>query len=203
MSAKNLPPLPKELEEEMRAFRRSKPSEELCERVFASLPEREPETRPAVDLRPERSSRRNRRFMLNRVVPVLAVATAGAFLLFGREKPTARHEIERSSEQAVALPEDGQAWTELDLQTQHHADQPALVHVTVPTHVRVRLLGEDGQAFERHCEAERCVHRFTHRPNNGSPLRVAVAHPGRYEIHVHHESNKANLRERFVLHANR
>ena len=94
------------------------------------------------------------------------------------------------------------AWTHLDLWTHRHADEPAVVHLEVPEHVRVRLPDGEGGALEEHCQRERCSHRLT-RYRGEAPLSVAVTQPGRYEIHVRHESNEARVRERFVLTAER
>jgi hypothetical protein len=197
MNAKDLPPLPEQLAEEMRALRRVEPPDELVERAFGRLPERNTSS-PRCESRPAPRSAALRAAFVN-AAPVLALAALFLFVVFRNENA---REVVRSEERAVALPEEGHAWTDLDLQTQHHAEHPAVVHVEVPTHVRVRLPAGDGQPLEQHCTEARCVHKFTH-SLNGTPLRVAVAHPGRYEIHVRHESKKASLRERFVLTAKR
>ncbi len=193
MSADELPPLPKELAEEMAAFRRKGPSDELVLRSLSAL--------PAQKIDAPRGS--FPRIFAFRVAPILAIAAAFVFLVFGRGKLLTDFDFDVSSERAVLLPETGHTWTELDLQTQRHADRPTMIHVEVPTHVSVRFSNENGQPLERSCTEARCVHRFLHHSKNGMPLRVAVAHPGRYEIHVRHESDNARLRERIVLHAKR
>lgn len=198
MSENDLEPLPDELEKEIAAFRRVTPPTDLLARSFAALPT--PKREMASNAKQDGQTSFARLFGL-RVAPVLVAAAAAGYLLFGR--PSANSEFDISSERAVRLPEQGHAWTDIELQTHHHADHPAVVHVEVPTHVSVRFASENGQTAEKSCTAERCVHRFTHHARNGMPLRVAVAHPGRYEIHVRHESEKARLREKFVLLAGR
>ncbi|MDI1445414.1 hypothetical protein [Polyangium sp. 6x1] len=201
MNSKDLPPLPEKLEEEIRALRQVKPPQSLVERAFASLPERSAsERRTSKDIpdkpRPDGSS------AFVRIAPAMALAAALAYGIYGHVRSEGP-EVVRIEERAVALPEAGHAWTELHLQTQHHDDQPALVSLEVPTHVRVVLPSESDTKLERQCVEDRCVHKFTHHNGRGVPLRVAVAHPGRYEIHVRHESKKAALREQFVLTASR
>ncbi|HSN99295.1 MAG TPA: hypothetical protein VLS89_13460, partial [Candidatus Nanopelagicales bacterium] len=172
----------------------------LVERTLQALPERRP-AEPSA--RPARGS--------GREVPrllwgSLAAATALAALMAGFHHlggGAAAEAVERIEERAVELPDDGHAWEVLDLWTHHHEDRPALVHVEVPEKVRVHLPDEDGGAMERHCEEDRCVHSFTRRHGDGVPVRVAVTHPGRYEIHVRHESREARVRERFILTAQR
>ena len=77
----------------------------------------------------------------------------------------------------------------------------ARLRAEAPAH-RVRLPDGEGGALERHCQQERCSHRLT-RYRGEAPLSVAVEQPGRYEIHVRHESDEARVRERFVLIASR
>jgi hypothetical protein len=128
--------------------------------------------------------------------PVLAALTAAVFVAgdWGARAPA----IERAEERAVALPTEGHAWMLLDLWTHRHADEPAVVQIEVPEHVRVRLPDGAGGSLEQHCRQERCSHRLT-RYHGDAPLSVAVAQPGRYEIDVRHESNEARVRERFIL----
>lgn len=201
MSEKELLPLPKELEEQMAAFRRIAPPENLVSRSFDALPARKMDA--ALTKAPKQEGRRSiAHFLGLRAAPVLIAAAAAGYFLFGQPKGS-NSGFDVSSERTVVVSANDDGWTELELQTHHHADHPAVVHVEVPTHVSVRFANENGQPLEQSCTAERCVHRFTHLGKNGMPLRVAVAHPGRYEIHVRHESEKARLRERFVLHAAR
>ncbi|UQA61912.1 hypothetical protein [Polyangium aurulentum] len=188
----DLPPLPKELAEGIQSLRRAKPPEALVERAFAALPPTPP--RPQS----KRASQPRPRLTWAALALAPALATAAIALHLAEDAVhDASAAIERSEERSVDLPEEGHAWTDISLETHHHADKPAVVHVDVPENVRVSLPAGHGGEQELHCTEERCVHRFTHRP--GAPLRVAVAHPGRYEIHVRHESKEARVRERFVL----
>ncbi|HVK71080.1 MAG TPA: hypothetical protein VM694_41775 [Polyangium sp.] len=201
MNSKDLPPLPESLEEEIRALRQVKPPQSLVDRAFSSLPERSAsERRTSKDV--PAKSRPSGGSAFVRIAPAMALAAALAYGIWGQVHSQGS-EVVRVEERAVALPEAGHAWTELYLQTHHHDDLPTLVHLEVPTHVRVELPSESDVKLERQCAETRCVHRFTHHNGKGVPLRVAVAHPGRYEIHVRHESKKAALREQFVLTASR
>ncbi len=207
MKAEDLPPLPSKLAEEIRAFKQVKPPQSLVERTFSGLPERAAAERHTEPQAPDKR-RRGEGSTFVRLAPAMALSAALGYAIWTRVAPlqgpeAQGPEVVRVEERAVALPEAGHAWTELDLLTHHHDDQPALVHLDVPTHVRVQLPSEADSALERHCAETRCVHRFTHHNGKGVPLRVAVTHPGRYEIHVRHESKKANLREQFVLTARR
>ncbi len=188
----DLPPLPKELVEEMAALRRTKPAEGLIERAFSALPPTPPRQEPKAKRASQ--SRPHLAWIGLALAPALAVA---AIAVHHAEDSAPTSAIERIEERSVDLPEQGHAWTDIRLETHHHADKPTVVHVDIPENVRVRLPSGDGSEKEQHCEASRCVHRFTHRP--GVPLRVAVTHPGRYEIHVRHESKEAHVKERFVL----
>ncbi|MDI3282396.1 hypothetical protein [Polyangium sp. 15x6] len=200
MNSKDLPPLPEKLEEEIRALRQIKPPQSLVERTFSGLPERSASERRTTNVPAKPRQSGGSAFV--RLVPAMALAAALVYGVWGHVRSKAA-EVVRVEERAVALPEAGHAWTELHLQTQHHDDQPALVSLEVPTHVRVELPSESETKLERHCVEARCVHKFTHHNGRGVPLRIAVAHPGRYEIHVRHESKKAALREQFVLTASR
>lgn len=198
---RDLHPLPRELAEGARALRDLSPPEDLVSRALDALPERRPAAaEPGSDAR-------DRRFPAPLIWgglaagAALAAALAVAVPRLGHLSPGVE-EYERSEERSMDLPEDGHAWTDLDIWTHHHENQPAVVHVEVPATVRVHLPGEDGGAEERHCVEERCVHRFSHR-GAGAPVRVAVARPGRYEINVRHESREARVRETFVLTAMR
>jgi hypothetical protein len=198
MNDEKLPPIPEELAEEIRAMRRMGPPDDLVDRAFGRLADaKKSPSKKAAIFEPRWPLRR---LTLHGFVPALALAGLFVWGFMGRGKGASVPEVVRSEERSVALPEDGHAWTELHLEAHHHADHPAVVHVEVPTHVGVGLPGEP--PLERHCVEERCVHKFTHQ-RNGMPLRIAVAHPGRYEIQVRHESKKASLRERFVLNASR
>ncbi|WP_437669065.1 hypothetical protein [Sorangium sp. So ce131] len=191
----DLPPLPPDLAASMRALRSMSPSETLIERALSKLPEQR--ERPPAE-RPERPQPTSGRWRWGAILaaPALAAAALAAVLAGGGDESSPA--IERSEELAVALPDDGQAWMHLDLWTHHHADGPAVVHLEVPEHVRVRLPDGEGGALEQHCQQERCALRLT-RYRDEAPLSVAVAQPGRYEIHVLHESEEARVRERFVL----
>ncbi|MDI1477824.1 hypothetical protein [Polyangium sp. y55x31] len=202
MNSNDLPPLPEKLEEEIRALRQVKPPQALVERVFSGLPERSASERRASANVPAKPPQSGGGSAFVRLVPAMALAAALVYGVWGHVR-SGGAEVVRVEERAVALPEDGHAWTELHLQTQHHDGQPTLVSLEVPTHVRVELPSESDAKLERQCVETRCVHKFTHHNGKGVPLRVAVAHPGRYEIHVRHESKKAALREQFVLTASR
>jgi len=200
MTDQNLPPLPPKIAEQMRALRQVEPSGELVDKAFeraaSAAGARERGAKPA----PPSLSRAKLTALF--AVPALVIAAVTVYFIEPKEKVASA--IERSEERSLELPQQGHVWTDLDLQTQHHADEPAVVHVEIPESVRVALPNSDGGALERHCEAPRgCVHRFTQKHGHHPPLRVAVAHPGRYEIHVRHESQGASVRERFVLTAQR
>ncbi|WP_437893022.1 hypothetical protein [Sorangium sp. So ce124] len=190
---RELPPIPQDLEASMRALRSMTPPDALVERALSKLPERP--KRPAAAEGSQRSSSLWgwKAFL---AAPALAALASAAFVAgdMGAISPA----FERSEELAIALPEEGDAWMYLDLWTHRHADEPAVVQLEVPEHVRVRLPDGEGGSLEQHCQQERCSHRLT-RYRGDAPLSVAVAQPGRYEIHVRHESNEARVRERFIL----
>ncbi|WP_441285686.1 hypothetical protein ACSRUE_24405 [Sorangium sp. KYC3313] len=191
----DLPPIPRDLAASMRALRSMSPSDALVERALSKLPERP--ARPAA-ARGARSQRASSRWGRRAFIAAPALAALTAAVLVAGDRGACSPAIERSEERAVALPDEGHAWTHLDLLTHGHADEPAVVQIEVPEHVRVRLPDGEGGSLEQHCRQERCSHRLT-RYRGDAPLGVAVAHPGRYEIHVRHESNEARVRERFVL----
>ncbi|WP_437541003.1 hypothetical protein WME97_25930 [Sorangium sp. So ce367] len=195
----DLPPIPQELAANMRALRSMSPSDALVERALSKLPERPERPAAAGGARSQRASDRSgwRVFI---AAPALAALAVAVFV--AGDRGACSPAIERSEERAVALPDEGHAWTLLDLWTHRHADEPAVVQLEVPEHVRVRLPDGEGGSLEQHCRQERCSHRLT-RYRGDAPLGVAVAQPGRYEIHVRHESNEARVRERFVLIAER
>ncbi|WP_437643572.1 hypothetical protein [Sorangium sp. So ce362] len=195
----DVPPIPQDLAASVRALRARSPSEALVERALSKLPER-PE-RPAVQ-GGKRSQRARSPWRWRAIIAAPAVAALALAVFLAGGGGARSPAIERSEERAVALPGDGHAWTQLDLWTHRHADEPAVVHLDVPEHVRVRLPDGEGGALEEHCQRERCSHRLT-RYHGEAPLSVAVTQPGRYEIHVRHESNEARVRERFVLTAER
>ncbi|WP_437729905.1 hypothetical protein [Sorangium sp. So ce1335] len=191
----DLPPIPPDLAASMRALRSMSPSEALVERALGKLPEQP--ARPVTD-GGDRAQRAGGRWGWRALVAAPALAALALAVVMAVDRWASSPAIERSEERAVALPDDGHAWMHLDLWTHRHADEPAVVHLEVPEHVRVRLPDGEGGAMEQHCEQERCSHRVT-RYRGEAPLSVAVAQPGRYEIHVRHESNEARVRERFVV----
>jgi len=178
MKPSDLPPLPEELVEEMRALRRVEPPSDLIERTFEGLPERNTSTHIVRASAGDSKSSKwpLARLALLNVTPAMAIAALLVYVFIGRNVPSQMAEIIRSEERQVALPEEGQAWTELALQTHHHAEEPAVVHVDVPTHVGVRFPDGNGESLESQCSEERCVHRFMH-SNGGTPLRVALRTP--------------------------
>ncbi|WP_437604973.1 hypothetical protein WMF20_27720 [Sorangium sp. So ce834] len=191
----DLPPIPQDLAASVRALRAMSPSEALVERALSKLPER-PERSAAEGGKRSQRAQTPWRWGAIIAAPALAALAAAVSLVGGGGASAPA--IERSEELAVALTDDGQAWMPLDLWTHRHTEEPTVVHLEVPEHVRVRLPDGQGGALEEHCRQERCSHRLT-RYRGDAPLSVAVAQPGRYEIHVRHESNEARVRERFVL----
>ncbi|WP_437922575.1 hypothetical protein WMF37_26420 [Sorangium sp. So ce291] len=189
-----MPPLPRELAESLRLMRRLRPPEALVERAMTRLPEQ-------VKRLVAAGARRRRTARWGLATPAL-VALALTALLWARGG-AAGPALERFEEQSVELPDSGTAWTHLDLWTDRHAGQTAVMDVEVPENVRVRLPDGRGGALERRCEFARCVHQIVGFPGDGAPLNVALDEPGRYEIHVRHESNEARVSERFVLIAER
>ncbi len=206
MSTNNLPPLPKAAVADMQSLRSTEPTASLVDRAMARLPERSSVQTYRKD---EVSVWKNdfaRRSILVFMIPVVAIAVGAIFFTASKFGASHPEDMVRVEEKMLSLPQSGNAWTSLELQTQHHEDEPAVVHIDVPTNVRVRLPsanGKDMEANERHCTESRCIHRFTQRHGIGVPVRIAVAHPGRYDIHVRHESKVAAMREHFVVTANR
>ncbi|KYF70944.1 hypothetical protein [Sorangium cellulosum] len=192
----DLPPIPPDLTASLRALRSVSPPEALVERALSRLPE--PPERPDATA-PQRA---RGRWGWTALIAAPALAAIALGIVVAVDRGVSSPAIERSEERSIALPDDGHAWTHLDLWTHRHADEPAVVHLEVPEDVRVRLPDGEGGALEKHCRQERCSHRLT-RYRGEAPLSVAVAQPGRYEIHVRHESNEARVRERFVLTAAR
>jgi hypothetical protein len=206
MSSHELPPLPEALEKDMQSLRNVEPSAALVERAMAGLPDGSSRPSSRMSDVSKRKNRPARRSMLVFTIPAVAIAVGAILSAFGKFDTTSREDMIRVEEKTLALPETGHAWTALDLQTHHHANEPALVHLEVPTNVRVRLPapnGHDGDLDEQHCSESRCVHRFTQHHGKGVPVRIAVTHPGRYDIHVRHESKVAAMREHFVVNAKR
>jgi hypothetical protein len=205
MNTDELTPLPENISKDMRSLRNVEPSSALVERAMAKLPEGSAsQTAPKKDGEKRRGAG-PRHSLLIFMIPAAAVAAAALLFVAKFGQPT-REAMVRMEEKTVAIHESGHEWTALDLQTHHHADEPAVVHLDIPTNVRVRLPvanGADGDVDERHCTENRCIHRFTQHHGKGVPLRIAVTHPGRYDIHVRHESKVAAMREHFVLTANR
>lgn len=188
----DLPPIPPELAASMRALRSMSPPDAVVERALGELPEQR--ERPAAAA----GKRASGRWGWGALVAAPALAALALAVVVAVDRGASSPAIHRSEERAVALPDDGHAWMHLDLWTHRHADEPAVIHLEVPEHVRVRLPDGEGGALEQHCQEERCSHRLT-RYRGEAPLSVAVAQPGRYEIHVRHESIEARVRERFVL----
>lgn len=193
MNGPDLPPLSEEIAEEMQALKHLQPPPAVVEQAFARLDALEQTKKPPAKLK-------------SIYVPIVAIAMAAVAMVVGRQFAPQTEDVVRFEERVLSLPESGHAWTALDLQTHHHDGQPAIVHLEVPTHVRVSLpsaTAANGDQDEQHCAETRCVHRFTQHHGKGVPLRIAVTHPGRYEIHVRHESKKAAMREHFVVTASR
>jgi hypothetical protein len=142
------------------------------------------------------------------MIPAVSIAVAAGAILFttGKLDKPHREDMVRVEERSLTLPESGNVWTSLELQTQHHADETAVVHIEVPINVRVRVpaaSGVESEGYERHCTETHCTHQFTQHHGSGVPVRIAVAHPGRYDIHIRHESKFAAMREHFVVTASR
>ncbi|WP_437893025.1 hypothetical protein [Sorangium sp. So ce124] len=192
----DLPSIPQDLEASVRALRSMSPSDALVERALSKLPERS--ERPAAT-GGARSQRASCPWGWRALLAAPALAALAIAVVVAGDRGARSPAIERLEERAIALPEKGDAWMHLDLWTDRHADEPAVVHLEVPEHVRVRLPDGDGGALEQHCQQQRCSHWLTRYRRGDAPLSVAVAQPGRYEIHVRHESNEARVRERFVL----
>lgn len=206
MSNHELPSLPEVIRQDIQALRNIEPSMDLVERAMASLPERPALQQAQKSTGTRRKSDVTRNSSLVFLIPAAAMA-AGMIYFFAHQLATPqRQDMVRVEEKTVALPESGHTWTDLDLQTHHHADEPAIVHLEVPTNVRVRFPAANGVAGaedEQHCTETRCIHRFTQHHGQGVPVRIALTHPGRYDIHVRHESKVAAMREHFVLTASR
>lgn len=206
MSNHELPPLPEFISKDMQSLRNVEPSSALVERSMASLPDGSAiKTAPKSGVA-KRTNEGEKPSWWLMMIPAVAVAAGALFFLNGKFDQPNRDAMVRIEEKTIDLPESGHAWMALDLQTHHHADEPAIVHLEVPTNVRVRLPktnGIEGEIDEQHCTETRCVHRFTQHHGQGVPVRVAVTHPGRYDIHVRHESKIAAMREHFVLTASR
>lgn len=206
MNTDDLPPLPEAAVNDMQSLRGLEPPASLVDRAMAGLPERSTVQTSRKDGVAIRKTDSKRHSMLVFMVPAVAIAAGAIFFAAGKFDAPHREDMVRVEEKALSLPESGNVWTSLDLQTQHHADEPAVVHIEVPTNVRVRLPaanGVDAEANERHCTERSCIHRFTQHHGKGVPVRIAVAHPGRYDIHVRHESKFAAMREHFVVTASR
>lgn len=204
MSTHELPPLPESISKDMQSLRNVEPPPALVERSMANLPDRS--AIQTAKKNANRTSENPRPSLWLLMIPAVAVAAGVLFFLSVKFGHPNQNSMVRVEEKTVALPESGHAWTALDLQTHHHADQPAVVHLEVPTNVRVRLPktnGTESDVDEQHCTEARCVHRFTQHHGKGVPVRIAVTHPGRYDIHVRHESKVAAMREHFVVTANR
>ncbi len=206
MSTDNLPPLPEAAVKDMQSLQGLEPPASLIDRAMAGLPQISSMQASRNDEVSKRKVDSRRHSILVLMVPAVAIAAGAIFFATGKFDATLREDMVRVEEKTLSLPESGNAWTSLDLQTQHHANEPAVVHIEVPTNVRVRLPPANGVATEsneRHCTERTCIHRFTQHHGIGVPVRIAVAHPGRYDIHVRHESKFAAMREHFVVTANR
>lgn len=110
-------------------------------------------------------------------------------------------EFSHAREIELVMPSEGDAVTELALATHHH-DDPAHVQMDVPEGVSVSF--NDAGTRASMCAQTRCVHRWSSSvPAAHGPVRVGVSGPGRYVIHVAHESHGTRVRERIVLNARR
>lgn len=205
MSRNELPPLPDTIAKDLQALRSLEPSTSLVERAMANLPDRSSVQTSSSPVSKQDHGSSKRHSILVFMIPAVAIAAAVMFFS-GKFDSGPRDAMVRVEEKTLSLPESGHAWTALDLQTQHHANEPAIVHLEVPTNVRVSFpaaSGVEGAADEKHCTETRCIHRFTQHHGKGVPVRIAVTHPGRYDIHVRHESKVAAMREHFVVTASR
>lgn len=115
------------------------------------------------------------------------------------------HQVQ-AQEVELVLADDGRAWIGLDLLTHHHDGADAVVRVEAPENVQV-VTSDSAQprGASPVCQAERCVHSFSHPTHTRAPqaVRVGVLQPGRYRISVEHASSKHRVREEFVLNARR
>lgn len=206
MSTHDSPPLPEAAVKDMQSLRSMEPSASLVDRAMARLPQQPAVQTSRTNEVPLRNNGSTRHSSLIFMIPAVAIAAGAIFFAAGQFDAPHREDMTRVEEKTLSLPQSGNVWTSLELQTQHHANEAAVVHIDVPTNVRVRLPsanGVDVESDDQHCTESRCIHRFTQRHGIGVPVRIAVAHPGRYDIHVRHESKVAAMREHFVVTANR
>lgn len=184
------------LDHALRELRSIEAPESLVRKAFANLDAPE---------RPRRAPRRGAWFTaLLYLAPVTAVAATAA-LSFTRVPVTsvapAAREFSHAREIALELPRGGDAMAELSLATHHHDERNAHVRVEVPEGVALHL---DVDARATACAQSSCVHRWqTGSPSHRNPLQIVVSEPGRYVIHVTHESGSARVSERFVVLAHR
>ncbi len=130
--------------------------------------------------------------------PVVATA---AVLPFAFHETRELEEFSHAREIELVLPAEGDAVTDLALATHHH-DDPTHVQMDVPQGVSVGF--HDAGTRGSTCTRARCVHRWhSSVPAAHGPVRVGVSGPGRYVIHVAHESHGTRVRERIVLNARR
>jgi hypothetical protein len=191
------PPPSLDLRRDLHALRRVEPSPEFEARLGKALRDADRKRSQADQQRkPPRA----------RPLPwttwaVLAQATFAIALLIHFSDNEA--EIERSQELTVQIPEDGQIWVPLRLETQHHEEGPTLqVHAPEGVEVSTHPVVEGGER-RTVCRDATCTHRFTlPPPPHADPhVRVGIRTPGTYEIDVRHRSDEHSVRERFVVRA--
>lgn len=177
------------LRDALRALGRVDPPEGLAARIAVRLDD-------SADRRAERvapAARRPPRWVL----PGALALAAAALWASGGTLPGGVERLE------IELRDGAHAWLPLPVDAAHHAGGDATIDVTLPTGLAVEPPSFVTLAGPPRCDEDRCVHSFL-RPA-GAPdaveLRVAVAAPGRYAIHVDHRSSTRRVSRRYLVDA--
>lgn len=187
-----------DLRRDLHALRRVTPSPEFEARLGKALRDAERKRSKTDERTPP--PRRSRPLPWT-TWAVLAQATFAIVLLIHFSDTEA--EVERSQELTVQIPEEGEIWVPLRLETHHHEEGPTL-HVHAPEGVEISTHPvAEGAGRRMVCREATCTHRFTlPPPPHADPhVRIGIRAPGTYEIDVRHRSDERSVRERFVVRA--
>ncbi|MCC6877746.1 MAG: hypothetical protein IT378_25780 [Sandaracinaceae bacterium] len=190
-SERRIPPLPEELvrgAEQLRATDAPEGFDARLRQALADADRSQPLARPSVPWT---------RWLV--VIPSLA---AMAIALHVAISPRTQEDVGRLQEHHVQLAGGEPTFVDLDVWVHDHEDDSTLVQVDTPSGVSLQVGDPSRDLAPTSCDAERCQHRFVHPDDDRIPLRVGIAEPGRYHIHVEHRSTVRRVRDHFVVHAN-
>jgi len=183
-----------QLRNALRNLKGVKPSEDFPARLERALKQ--------VD-RQDRAENPWRRFwyaLRSRMVLTLpALASVSVAVHFLIADPT--FDAHRVSEHILETSENGVGQLDLALWLDHHAGEAAKVRVHVP-HGITLTPSAGSVSSPPECHYAGCTYEFVHSSESEGPhMQVQISGPGRYKMQVEHASDRALVREVFVLHA--